>query len=82
MPDSFFIQSFISLAKVYVLYDVVLNHVDSSKYLGVLFHKSLEFDQHIISTVSKANSRLGFLKRNLRGCPPEVKRMAFIATVR
>ena len=37
---------------------------------------------HINSTCAKASSTLGFLKRNLKHCPPSTQRMAYIAMVR
>ena len=66
----------------YHLNGVVLNYVEAIKYLGILIHDSLHFDPHIRDIVSRANSRLGFLRRNLRGSPKELKRLAFISLVR
>ena len=70
------------LLKFYQLNNIVLYHVEATKYLGILIHQSLNFDAHIQQIVSKANSKLGFLKRNLRGCPGDLKRSAYIGLVR
>ena len=69
------------LIKFYELNNVVLHHVEATQYLGILIHESLEFEAHITSIVSKSNSMLGFLKRNLRVCPGELKRLAYISLV-
>ena len=66
----------------YQLNKVVLNYVEAIKYLGRLIHDSLHFDPHIRDIVSRANSKLGFLRRNLRGSPRELKRLAYISLVR
>ena len=34
------------------------------KYLGITVRDSLDFSCHVAETVTKANKRLGFLKRN------------------
>ena len=57
------------LSKFYQLDDTILSHVDSATYLGILLHKSLSFSDHIQDTANKCSRRLGFLRRNLRGCP-------------
>ena len=66
----------------YSLNSVVLDHVDSAKYLGVLIHKSLQFSTHIGQQVKKCNQRLGFLQRNLRRCPKPLKKLGYISMVR
>ena len=37
---------------------------------------------HVQSVYSKANSTLGFLRRNLRRCPAKLKKSAYILLVR
>ena len=66
----------------YELNNVVLEQLEATKYLGILIHESLEFAAHISSMVNKSNSKLGFLKRNLKGCPGSLKRLAYISLVR
>ena len=43
---------------------------------------TLDFTYHIRETVSKANKRLGFLKRNLKKSPLPMKKLAYISLVR
>ena len=43
---------------------------------------SLDFSDHIRETVSKANKKLGFLKRNLKGSPSALKRTAYLSLIR
>ena len=56
-------------SKFYQLEDIILSHVDSATYIGVLLHKSLSFSGNIQDTTNKCNQWLGFLRRNLRRCP-------------
>ena len=54
---------------------------DSTKYLGVgLQSSSLAWKIHI-DRISKANSMLGFLRRNLRYCSEETRANAYISMV-
>ena len=71
-----------ALSHMYELCGVFLSHVTQEKYLGVLISNNLSWEPHISSTASKASQKLGFLKRNLINCPPELKRLAYISTVR
>ena len=72
----------IPLIKFYQLDNIVLYHVEAAKYLGILLHNSLSFDAHIRNLINRSNSKLGFIKRNLRGCPSALKRSAYLALVR
>jgi len=42
----------------------------------------LSWSSHVHSIHSRANSTLGFLRRNLRRCPAKLKETAFITLVR
>ena len=66
----------------YELRGVVLQSVEQEKYLGVILSHNLTWKSHINTVVSKANQKLGFLKRNLKGSPRELKRLAYISFVR
>ena len=66
----------------YMLNSVILQHVDSAKYLGIKIHKSLQFSEHINATAKKCSQRLGFLQRTLRQCPQEPIELAYISLVR
>ena len=62
--------------------DTVLGEVSCSTYLGVLLTTDITWVSHISICAKKANSRLGFIKRNLKGCPQSLKRTAYISLVR
>ena len=66
----------------YTLHGKTLENVTSAKYLGVTITSDLKWDTHISKTVSKANSTLGFLKRNLKVSSPRVKQQAYFSYVR
>ena len=53
----------------YELSGQVLEEVKDAKYLGVTVSDDLEWTKHIDVITSKANSKLSFLRRNLKGCP-------------
>ena len=67
---------------MYQLNGTFLSQVTQEKYLGVLISNDLSWAPHISSIATKASQKLGFLKRNLRNCPVELKRLAYISTVR
>ena len=60
----------------------VLSEVENAKYLGVYISNNLDWTAQIEATVSKANRTLGFLRRNLYGCPRELKETAYLSLVR
>ena len=66
----------------YSLDNTILQSVSNNPYLGVQFSENLTWTHHINSISKKANSTLGFLKRNLRHCPAVSRRTAYIALVR
>ncbi len=74
-------QSRTLLQGFYQLNNTILNCVDTCTYLGVHLSNNMGWSHHISSGVKKANSRLGFLRRNLRGCPQQLKRMAYVTGV-
>ena len=59
----------------YTLKGETLDNVPSTPYLGVCLSKTLESEAHIKKITSKANSTLGFLRRNLKACPPKLGRL-------
>ena len=65
----------------YQLSNFILKHVQSNPYLGILLSNDLKRDSHITAITKKANSTLGFLRRNLRHCPPACKQQAYISLV-
>ena len=53
----------------YTINDQILKQVQDNPYLGITFSENLKWKTHINNTSEKANSTIGFLRRNLRHCP-------------
>ena len=70
------------IASDYQLKGVTLGQVTNSPYLGVSISENLEWGDHISKIAIKANSTLGFLRRNLKGCPSKLKEIAYFSMVR
>ena len=70
------------LTKYYSLDNHILQQVNENPYLGLTFSKDLQWSPHINKICSKANSTLGFIRRNLRKCNEAFKETAYIALVR
>ncbi len=66
----------------YTLHGHILDQVESSKYLGINISSDFKWNKHITSTASRANSTLGFIRRNLRGCTTDVKDQVYKSLVR
>ena len=66
----------------YKLDEEILQHVEQNPYLGVQISADLKWSTHITNICKKANSTLGFLRRNLGSCPQECRRTAYISLVR
>ena len=66
----------------YTLEGTLLENVESIKYLGVTITNDLKWNTHISNVCTKANRTLGFLRRNLYSCPPDVKEAAYKGLVR
>ena len=66
----------------YRLHGHTLERERTSKYLGVTISQDLKWNTHISNITSKANKSLGFIRRNMRGCKPSAKDMAYKAIVR
>ena len=67
--------------KFYQLEGTVLKLVDSATYLCILRHKSLKFCERMCNTTNKFSRRLGFLRGNLKRCPEDLKKTAYISLV-
>ena len=67
---------------MYELCNTFLKGVTQEKYLGVLISDNLSWTPHIQKVSTAANQKLGFLKRNLKGSPKDLKKLAYITTVR
>ena len=66
----------------YSLTGQVLEEVMDAKYLGVTLSNDLEWSKHIATITNKANSKLSFLSRNLKGCPEKLKQTAYFSLIR
>ena len=67
---------------LYELCGTILQLVDNKKYLRVMLTSDLSWSLHIYNITTKANQKLGFIKRNLKGSPQDLKKLAYIAFVR
>ena len=70
------------IASEYSIHGSVLRTVESAKYLGVTISRNLSWKPHVNSIIKKANSTLGFLRRNLRKCPQKIRELAYCTYVR
>ncbi|MCG8078889.1 MAG: hypothetical protein JAY75_21955, partial [Candidatus Thiodiazotropha taylori] len=66
----------------YTLKGHKLDVEDSTRYLGVELQSNMSWNRHVSKTTSKANSTLGFLRRNLRVSNENTKTAAYNAMVR
>ena len=60
----------------------MLKHVEENPYLVVTLSEDTKICPHIRNINKKANSTLGFLKRNLKHCPKSCKKTAYLTLVR
>ena len=70
------------LTRMYSLCNHVLSEVDTAKNQPVLRAQLVPPPPHVSSVVSKANSTIGSLRRNLRKCPSKLKETAYLSIVR
>ena len=73
---------FVLFPYLYELCGTMLQSVMQEKYLGVLISSDLSWAPHIKNVASSANQKLGFMKRNLKGSPKDLKKLAYITTAR
>ena len=66
----------------YTIEGTVLENVESIKYIGVTITNDLKWNIHIINIFTKANRTLGFLRRNLKSSPQDLKEAAYKTMVR
>ena len=71
-----------TLNRFYQLHGEILAEVPTAKYLGVNISNNLSWTPHVDYVVKKANQKLGFLRRNLRGSPVSSKCLAYTSLVR
>ena len=70
------------LQRFYTLNNQILQEVPDAKYLGIQIDSNLDWSKHISSIVSRGYSKLGFLRRNLKGCPSKLRGTAYYSLVR
>ena len=70
------------MTKFYTLGGEIIEEVNQAKYLGVTLTSELNWSTHIDITTNKANSTLGFLRRNLRCSPKSLKELSYMSLVR
>ena len=75
------IMSFNSTASTpdYTLNGSILEHVDSTRYLGVTLQSDCRFDNHISKKVLVARRQLGMIKRALYWAPERARLIAYKA---
>ena len=65
----------------YSLNNETLEYVTTNPSLGIIISNDM-WHSHISTITKQANSTISFLRRNIRRCPTNSKRMAYIALVR
>ena len=70
------------IKKDYILHGHRLEHITSAKYLGVRLTSDMKWTQHINNICAKANSTIGFLKRNININNRDIKEKAYKSLVR
>ena len=66
----------------YILHGHVLEVISCARYLGVDISNCLSWNSHIDRITSKANSTLGFIKRNIKTKNVRVRETAYNTFVR
>lgn len=66
----------------YKINNAVVSATPSYKYLGVHLTSDLSWTTHIAAVSSKASQSLGYLRRNLRNAPSNVRALSYITYVR
>ena len=59
-----------------------LSRATSYKYLGVHLTPGLSWLEHITAVCAKASKTFGYLRRNLRHCPSNVRKLSYLTFVR
>ena len=66
----------------YTMNGQLIEAVRRHPYLGVEVIRNLYWSNHIDKIATKANRYLGFIKRNLKKCPEQIKEQAYKSLVR
>ena len=71
-----------TISHFYQLDNTILQQVSSNPYLGLTILEDLTWKTHINNICKKANSALGFIRRNLKNGPFECRKLEYISVVR
>ena len=71
---------FVRQAKILTVLPVKQRNITTSQ-LKSIFGNYLQWNTHITNILKTANLTLGFLRRNIKYCPTECKRLAYIDLV-
>ena len=66
----------------YSIQNDTIQEVNQAKYLGVTITNNLSWSEHIKIITNKANSMIGFLRRNFHHCPIQTKSALYLSLVR
>ena len=66
----------------YPLNNHILEQVNENPYLGLNISDNLKWSSQVNKVCNKANSMLGFIRRNLKHCNKKFKETAYISLVR
>ena len=66
----------------YILNNHIFEQVQEYWYLGVIISENIKWSTYINKICNKANSTLGFIRRNLKHCNRKFKETAYISLVR
>ena len=78
----YFLSTKTKSSHFYTVDDHILQQVQDNPYLGITISDDLRWGTHINKSSKKANSTIGFLRRNPRHCPPLCRKNAYLALVR
>ena len=71
-----------TIQNTYRIHDTKLEEVTKSKYIGITINNKLMWKDHITNICNKANSTLGFIRRNLYTANKEIKLKCYNSFVR
>ena len=66
----------------YQIHSIDLQETNHAKYLGIVIDSKLNWSEQNITVCNKANSILGFLKRNTQNCPKQIKEKCYNTLVK
>ena len=66
----------------YCIQGDIIREVQNARYLGITINNKLSWSNHVHNVTSKANSVIGFLRRNFHQCPIQTKSALYSSLVR